>query len=123
MIMGFYIEGVYLGSSSINPVYGNHCSRIFYCSVCGFVFGKCVIQDPDYRLGYGSAPGICQGCKSNSRYDIPGGIPFFTELITYPEQVIAFQLDRELENFYARHGLDFEASVYTPRNEYALNGA
>ena len=114
----YYIEGIYLGASRASVLLGNYRSRVFYCSRCGAVFGKCIIQGSD-TPGFGAAAGICKSCLPYDRYDTPGGIPFFTDAQSYPKSVLAHQLNCELEFFYAR----LETTVHPSGDEYLINGS
>lgn len=119
--ISYHMEGIYLGSISIPVGYGNGRSRIYYCSGCGEVFGQRLVQIPGRTIDFSAAEGICRTCRSPSRYDIPGGIPFFTELDPYPEQALLYQLDRELEYFYARQSS--QTTVHPSGDEYTSNGS
>lgn len=95
----FIIEGSEIGSHILPIKYG--WSHIYLCTVCGEVFGKKEVRcmETGNFMSWIGLSGVCLDCKPPSIYcPLPGGIPRFDLLrYSYPESVIKYQFNLELE--------------------------
>lgn len=116
----YWIGEDYLGAIQLESF--PQVSRHFLCYLCGKIYGKMVVIDADHiKQHWGCWTALCKECGTGmnlapNTHCIPGGIPFFDPVLwQYPEPVMRYQLDRELEFFDARH----DTSLHDPREVVA----